>query len=390
MRTCVKGVGSVRTRGGRDDLLKRVRIEESVFAPKCTSWVDPPVWNRRVSKPINMVDVATAAGVSVSTVSRALSGNRGVSERTRDRIREITEQLGYVINPEASKLSGGRTGRVGFLTPTINEWFYASVIAGATRVLAEQGIDVLLYPIADRAARAKFFEKLPARRKVDAIIVIAFPLTEYEWERLDMMNVQALEVGVVTPSRPSVGVDDELVARQAVQHLLTLGHRKLGMISCVDPEGFHYSADISRARGFRSALRDAGVALDEEHIVSVPWGIEGGSAGMDALLSLPNLPSAVFAYSDEVAFGALRSLRRAGLEVPRDISLIGVDDHPMSESVDLTTVRQSPIEQGQIAGELCLALLEQSADNLQVRLPTNLVVRRSTTPPFNAVRTAAG
>lgn len=343
-----------------------------------------------MSKPINMVDVATAAGVSVSTVSRALSGNRGVSERTRDRIREITEQLGYVINPEASKLSGGRTGRVGFLTPTINEWFYASVIAGATRVLAEQGIDVLLYPIADRAARAKFFEKLPARRKVDAIIVIAFPLTEYEWERLDMMNVQALEVGVVTPSRPSVGVDDELVARQAVQHLLTLGHRKLGMISCVDPEGFHYSADISRARGFRSALRDAGVALDEEHIVSVPWGIEGGSAGMDALLSLPNLPSAVFAYSDEVAFGALRSLRRAGLEVPRDISLIGVDDHPMSESVDLTTVRQSPIEQGQIAGELCLALLEQSADNLQVRLPTNLVVRRSTTPPFNAVRTAAG
>lgn len=377
-------------RGGRKDLLKRVRNEDSIFAPKRASWVGPPVCNRRVNKPINMVDVATTAGVSVSTVSRALSGNPGVSERTRQRIREITEQLGYVINPEASKLSGGRTGRVGFLTPIINEWFYASVIAGATGVLADHGIDVLLYPIADRAARAKFFEELPARRKVDAIIVIAFPLTEYEWERLDMMDVQAIEVGVVTPSRPSVGVDDELVARQAVQHLLTLGHRKFGMISCVDPEGFHYSSDTSRERGFRSALRDAGVAIDEDHIVSVPWGIEGGSIGMDALLSLPNLPSAVFAFSDEVAFGALRSLRRAGLAVPGDISVIGVDDHPMSESVDLTTVRQSPLEQGRIAGQLCLALLDQSADTLQVRLPTTLVVRRSTTPPYSTVRTAAG
>jgi DNA-binding LacI/PurR family transcriptional regulator len=111
---------------------------------------------------------------------------------------------------------------------------------------------------------------------------------------------------------------------------------------------------------------------------------------MDMLLSLPSLPSAIFAFSDEVAFGALRSLRRAGLEVPGDISVIGVDDHPMSESVDLTTVMQSPMEQGQIAGELCIALLGQSADTLQVRLPTTLVVRRSTSPPHSTVRTAMG
>ncbi len=147
-----------------------------------------------------MIDVASAAGVSLSTVSRSLSGNAGgVSETTRNRIRKIAEELGYVVSPEASRLSSGRTGRVGFVTPTINEWFYASVIAGATLVLAAHGIDVMLYPVTDSASRAAFFDELPARRKVDALIVIAFPLTDYEWERLDSMHVHAVVVGILDP-----------------------------------------------------------------------------------------------------------------------------------------------------------------------------------------------
>lgn len=351
---------------------------QSPADPAAPSAPLPPVDG---GKPINMADVASAAGVALSTVSRALSGNPGVSERTRKRIRKLTGQLGYVVNPEASNLSGGRTGRVGFVTPTINEWFYASVIAGATRVLAERGIDVVLYPVADSAARTKFFEDLPARRKVDAIIVIAFPLTDSEWERLDSMNVHAVVVGLFTPGRPFVSVDDEIVGKQAVDHLLALGHRKIGMITCVDPEGFHYSSDISRERGFRKALEDAGVTVDEDVVISVRWGIEGGAEGMSALLALPHTPTAVFAFSDEVAFGALRTLRRAGLEAPRDLSLIGVDDHPMAESMDLTTIAQSPRRQGELAGELCLALMENAEPLQHVTLPTNLTIRRSTAPP---------
>ncbi|GAB6856915.1 LacI family DNA-binding transcriptional regulator [Microbacterium xylanilyticum] len=328
-----------------------------------------------------MIDVASAAGVSLSTVSRSLSGNAGVSETTRNRIRKIAEELGYVVSPEASRLSSGRTGRVGFVTPTINEWFYASVIAGATLVLAAHGIDVMLYPVTDSASRAAFFDELPARRKVDALIVIAFPLTDYEWERLDSMHVHAVVVGILDPLRPSVGVDDEEVGRQAAHHLLALGHVRPGMITCVDPEGFHYSSDISRERGFRVALAEAGHAIDEDLVVSVPWGIDGGATGMNRLMSLPRLPSAVFAFSDEVAFGALRSLRRVGLEVPEDISLIGVDDHPMAESVDLTTIRQDPIEQGRAAARLCLDLLNGDSPLQQIRHETSLIPRRSTMPP---------
>lgn len=330
---------------------------------------------------INMTDVAAAAGVSASTVSRALSGGPGVSERTRQRIRRISEELGYVVSPEASRLSGGRTGRVGLVTPTMDEWFYSSVIAGATETLSAHGIDVVLYPVADQRERERFFTELPARRKVDALIVIAFPLTEYEWIQLDRMNVHAIVVGILDPGRPSVGIDDELVARRAVQNLLALGHTRIAMIACVDPEGSHYSADISRERGYRAALADAGIEVDEDLIVSVRWGIEGGSAGMDALLTLPRLPTAVFAYSDEVAFGVLRSLRRARLRVPEDISIVGVDDHPMAESMDLTTVRQSPREQGEVAGRLCIDLLEENDTPRQAELETRLVLRRSIAPP---------
>ena len=191
----------------------------------------------------------------------------------------------------------------------------------------------------------------------------------------------SIVVGILDPGRPSVGIDDELVARRAVQNLLALGHTRIAMIACVDPEGSHYSADISRERGYRAALADAGIEVDEDLIVSVRWGIEGGSAGMDALLTLPRLPTAVFAYSDEVAFGVLRSLRRARLRVPEDISIVGVDDHPMAESMDLTTVRQSPREQGEVAGRLCIDLLEENDTPRQAELETRLVLRRSIAPP---------
>lgn len=330
---------------------------------------------------MNMVDVAREAGVSVSAVSRALAGGKGVSERTRLKIQKLSEQLGYVVSPEASKLASGRTGRVGLITPTINEWFYSNVIAGVAAELTAAGIDVLLYPLDGSDARLRFFEDLPARRKVDAIINIAFPITEDEWDRLDTMGVQAVVAGIVTPGRPSVAVDDVLVARHAVNHLLGLGHQRIAMLCSIDPEGSHYSADVSREQGYRAALAEAGIEVDEDLVIAVPWGIEGGSKGMDKILTLPHLPTAVFAFSDEVAIGALQSLRRAGLNVPRNMSIVGVDDHPMAESMDLTTVHQSPFEQGVLAAQLCLDMFNGKSPDRQIICPAALVVRRSTCPP---------
>jgi DNA-binding LacI/PurR family transcriptional regulator len=172
-----------------------------------------------------------------------------------------------------------------------------------------------------------------------------------------------------------------LAARDAVNHLLGLGHRRIAMISAVDPEGNHYSADVGRERGYRSAIAAAGIDADVELVVPVPWGIEGGAQGMDKILTLSRLPTAIFAFSDEVAYGALQRLRRSGLRVPQDMSIIGIDDHPMAETMDLTTVHQTPFEQGVLAGRLSLSLIKGESPDQQIVCPANLVVRRSTCPP---------
>lgn len=338
-------------------------------------------------EPVNMADVARAAGVSVGTVSRALAGAKGVSETKRGRIKELAEQLGYVVSPEASRLAGRRPLRVGLVTPVVNAWFYSSMIAGIAETLTAEGVDVLLYPIVGAHERRRFFDGLPARRKVDAIIVIAFPLTEQEWQRLDLIGVLVVAAGYIVPNRPSVGIDDGLAARQAVNHLLLLGHERIAMIITEDPEGIHYSSDISRQRGFRTAIQDAGLTVDDELIVSVPFGLAGGAQAMDTLLSAPQQPTAVFTFSDEVAFGALQSLRRAGIPAPDAMSIVGIDDHPMAEPADLTTVHQDVIEQGMLAGRLCLDLLQgHPVSNAQVTVATRLVIRRTTAPPRTRVR----
>lgn len=333
-------------------------------------------------QPVNMADVARQAGVSTATVSRALRDRPGVSEPTRVRIKKLASDLAYVISPEASRLSGGVTGRVAVVVPSINLWFFASMLAGIEGVLRDADLDVLIYHVEGAEDRRLFFERLPARRKVDAVIVIALPVPEQEAKRLDLMGVQVVVAGGTMRDYPHVRIDDFEVAHQAIHHLAQLGHRRIAMIRTEDPEGAVWAADLSRSEGYMEALKGFGITPSKELMVTVPWGIDGGARAMDRLLSLREPPTAVFAYSDEVAMGALRSLRRAHIPVPERMSIVGVDDHPMAELNDLTTVRQPVVRQGEMAGQLVLDLLHGRAPaERQVTVPTHLVVRGSTAPP---------
>lgn len=329
---------------------------------------------------VNMADVARRTGVSIATVSRALRGEKGVSEATRLRIQRIADELAYVISPEASKLSGGATGRVAVVVPWIDAWFYSRILAGIEHELRAADLDVMLYCLEESSQRESFFERLPLRRKVDAVIAVAFPLTGPERARLEEMDVTVVVIGAHAGDFPSVRIDDELAARQAVGHLIRIGHTRIGMIRTVDPEGRSWEGDIARVAGFHGALADAG--LDDDCIATVPWGIEGGERGMELLLSRADVPTAVFCHSDEVAVGALRTLRRAGIPVPAGMSVIGIDDHPTAELADLTTVRQPVAEQGVEAGRVVVDLLSgREPEERAVVLPTHLVVRGSTARP---------
>jgi len=338
-----------------------------------------------------MADVARRAGVSTSTVSRALRGMPGVSEPQRRRIQEIADELSYVISPEASRLSRGATGRVAVLVPTIGRWYFSTMLAGIEGTLRDADLDVLIYHVGGALDRQRFFHELPVRRKADAAIVISLPVPDEEAARLDLLGVQVVVAGGQIRDYPHVRIDDNQAAEQAVGHLAGLGHRRIGMIRTHDGEGRLWPADLARTQGYVNALARAGIASDPDMLVTVPFGMHGGMEAVRQLHGLARPPTALFCHSDEVAFGALRALRLAGVEVPMQCSVVGVDDHPMAELFDLTTVRQPVERQGRIAGEMILELLANGGLAQPIRVvPTELVVRDSSAPlSAGAAATAA-
>jgi LacI family repressor for deo operon, udp, cdd, tsx, nupC, and nupG len=343
-----------------------------------------PGQQREAGEPtVHMSDVARIAGVSTATVSRALRDVPGVSERTRSRVKRLADELGYVISPEASGLSSGTTGRVAVVVPTFNRWFFATMLGGIEAVLRDADMDVLIYHVDGQAERDRFFERLPARRKADAVIVIALPVPEHQAERLDLLGVHVVVAGGRLRTYPSVRIDDVQVGRLATRHLLDQGHRTIAMIRTQDAEGLVWAADRARCQGYQQELSAAGIDVCGDLVVTKEWGPEGGARAMDELLALDERPTAVFAYSDEVAIGALTSLRHAGVRVPEEVSVIGVDDHPMAAFSDLTTIRQPVEQQGAVAARLAVALLhgEDRPKAQVVTLPTELVVRATTGPP---------
>lgn len=331
---------------------------------------------------LNMADLAQRAGVSIATVSRALSGAPGVSETTRTRIRALAQDLAYTVSPDAARLARGSNGRVAVVTPDVADWFYATMLDGIVTALHDSELDVLLYEVQEERERHRFFEELPARRQVDALVVIAMPISDDERRRLDLMGVPVVMAGGRLGDHPHVRVDDVEAGRQAAAHLLRAGHERVGMINATGHWSLEYAAPSERLQGVRAALRDGGLAVDPALVVSARWGADGGAEAMSRLLSVARPPTAVVAFSDEMAFGALRTLRRAAVPVPGALSLVGIDDHAVADVLDLTTVRQPVAEQGRVAGGLVRQVVEHgAADEPHVTLPTHLVVRGTTGPP---------
>jgi DNA-binding LacI/PurR family transcriptional regulator len=250
--------------------------------------------------------------------------------------------------------------------------------------LHEADLDVLLYHVGDATDRQAFFERLPARRKVDAVVVLAFPVSETEQQRLGLMGVSIVAAGGQSAAYPYVCIDDEAAGRQAMDHLIFLGHRRIAMIAAVDPDQPGWPAISGREQAYYSALREAGIAADPSLVTTVDWGGSQGADAMSELLGLRVPPTAVYAHSDELALGAMRTLRRAGIRIPEDISVIGIDNHPLAELTDLTTVSQPVRQQGILAGQMVLGLLQGNDIERGVTVPTRMIIRRSTAPPREA------
>lgn len=333
---------------------------------------------------VNIVDVARRAGVSISTVSRTLRGSLNVSNQTRERVLRAAADLSYVPSPAASRLASGRTRTIGVIVQFSARWFFAEVIRGAEGVLRAADYDLLLFNVGDPASRAHLFQTMPLRRRVDGVLAVATNFTEQETSSLTRLGVPLVMVGQQAgPSAAGVGIDDAESAAMAVRHLVLLGHDDIVMISGLPDDPIGRGTTLARRAGFTAGLHAAGLPDRPDRIVCEPWGVEGGRRAMERLLTRRELPTAAFAESDEMAFGALRTLRRVGLEVPGAVSVVGFDDHELAPASDLTTIAQPAYEQGRLAAAMALDLLSGSTDEIDKRLtlPTRLVVRGTTGPP---------
>ena len=334
----------------------------------------------------SIVDVAQRAGVSVATVSRALRDMPNVSRVTRERVLRAAEELRYTASPLASGLVTGRVRSVAVILPYAGRWFFAEVVRGIEEALRQEGYDLVLHVLADARRRREFFSSLPVRRRVDALILVALPLDERELELLRDLGLPLACVAEPMNGVHGDRIDNVAAARLAVQHLVNLGHRR---IACVGgdldgPERF--SVPGLRTEGFRRTLSDAGIELRPDWEINGRFTARGGELAMTALLSMPGgRPTAVYCQSDEMAFGALRALRRSGLRCPEDVSVVGMDDHELADIFDVTTVAQPVPAQGASAVQWIVRALEGTVDaHLPVHdvviHPARLVLRGSTGP----------
>jgi LacI family transcriptional regulator, repressor for deo operon, udp, cdd, tsx, nupC, and nupG len=326
-------------------------------------------------------DVARLAGVSIATVSRALRGLPDIATATRAWVLAAADELDYIASPFAARLASGRSATVGAVVPFINRWFFAEVIDTVETALRKAGYDLLLYNLGDEAGRSRFFEVMPMRKRVDAVVVISLVLSDKEFDALDALGEPVALLGLERTGFLSVRIDDVHGAQQAVEHLLALGHRRIGLIGGDTDDPMRFTPPLRRRDGYRDALRAAGIELDPALEVLGYFTVEGGSQAAEALLALPERPTAIFAESDEMAYGALRSIRRANLSVPADVAVIGFDDQVNAELMDLSTVRQPVAEQAlDIAERLIAVMADPDAERDAVVLPTQVVVRGSTDP----------
>ncbi|PWU49370.1 LacI family transcriptional regulator [Micromonospora globispora] len=348
-------------------------------------------------------DVARLAGVSTATVSRALRGLPTVSAATRRRVLAAAEQLQYAVSPSASRLAGGKTGTVAVVVPRITRWFFGTVVEAVEEFLHQSGYDLLLYNLGGREqTRRRVLRPASLHKRVDAIILVATPLRTPDVAALTALDLPGVIIssGTAVPGWPCVRIDDVAAARTATRHLLDLGHTRIAHISGDPDDELAFTTHLDRRRGYQEALRAAGIRPDPSLDVESQFTIDGGNRATAELLARGQRPTAIFAACDEMAMGAMTALRDAGLRVPQDVSVIGVDDHDLAGVLGLSTIAQPAAEQGLLAARILLDPLgartldpyaggipaPRGGDDVDtptppVILPTRLVVRESTAPP---------
>ncbi len=322
-------------------------------------------------------DVAKKAGVSHQTVSRVINGSSDVLPETRTLVEAAIEEMGYRPNAIARSMAQGQSHTLACISPNLTDFTFASVIEGAEVEARQHKYFMLSSSASDPEAFRELVDELVGHRRVDGLIVIN-PYADQRFEYIPK-DFPLVFVGASAHEKNicSVSLDDEKVAYEATCHLVGLGHTSIALVT--GPMKEDCSQD--RTEGYRRALSEAGIAFDESMVIEGDW---SATSGQDALLSFieqGRVPTAVFAQNDRMAMGVMRAARDAGIKIPTQLAVIGVDDMPLSSYFDppLTTMRQDIPRIGREAARMLLDIIQTKATaTCDLKLHAELVVRQST------------
>lgn len=330
-------------------------------------------------------DVARQAGVGPTTVSRVLNHSPLVTEETRQRVQAAIAELGFVPNPTARRLSLGKTQTIAAIVPFFTRPSAVERLRGVDSALAESQYDLIVFNVESVERRDRCFREVPRPDRADGVIIVSFTPTDEQVASFLRSEVPVVLLDARHPALPSVMEDSLAGGRQATQHLIDLGHRRIGYISDLFDDPFNYtSRSLFRYEGYCAALRAAGLPVRPDFRRQGEHSREIARRLALELLCLPDPPTAIFAASDTQALGVLEAAQHLGRRVPEDLSVVGYDDLEVAEFLGLTTVRQALFDSGQRSVECLLTAMADRQEQVdQVTLPPELVIRRTTAPPHD-------
>jgi DNA-binding LacI/PurR family transcriptional regulator len=351
------------------------------------------VWNpfqedgsdRSEASLITIQDVARFAGVGVGTVSRVINSSPLVSDATRAKVQKVIDEMGYRPSSLARALSLGRSATVAVIVPHFTKPSVVERLRGMADVIKDSDFDLVLFDVENSHQRDQRFEMASRNDRSAGLVIVSLAAADDVVESLAGASVPVVFLDRQVDGIPDVHVDDVYGGSLATDHLIGLGHRRIGFIGDDNDAGFDFTSGEDRLTGYRAALATAGIPLDDGYVKVGPPSREAAHRLTAELLDMAEPPTAVFAASDLQAFGVVEAARERGLDVPGDLSVMGFDDIDVSPYLGLTTVRQPLFESGRRAAEMLLSLLSgdtEVADS--VELPVELVVRKTTAVPGGA------
>lgn len=332
---------------------------------------------------IGIKDIATKAGVSPATVSRTLRNPELVSKETRKRVMKAVKDAGYTPNRFGSSLRTQKSDNIMVVMPDITNQVNAGIIRAIESEAQKAGYSVLLGDTQSLPERERHYAHMTQSGQADGILLFTFHMP-FETDNSQPLMAQLPPLVNSCEAIPMEGINKVMIdncaaAKTAVNHLLDLGHTRIAAV--LGPSDT--PSTLERLKGYKLALIEAGLDIDDSLIMRGDYGLDSGSSAMEKLLKLRKRPTAVFCFSDDMAIGAMSVLREYGFNIPQDISVMGFDDIRYAKlmSPALTTIHQ-PLED---IGKACTQLLlQQLAGKLTeatyIELPYTLMVRQSTGP----------